>query len=697
MNFDAERLYNLLPAIYRIRDDEQGKPLYALLSAIAQEVAILEEDLSQLYDDQFIETCAEWVIPYIGDLVASRTIRNLGNLTPKILSTRAEVANTIAYRRRKGTASMLEQLARDVTGWDARVVEFFQLLATTQYMNHLRPQNRSWLDLRNWESLERLHTAFETIPHTLDVRRIASGRGRYNIPNIGIFLWRLNSYSLANSPAFKLDDRRYLFNSLGNNTQLFNKPETEDEITHLASPINVPMPISRRVLDRYLEVYYGEEKSLFIKVDNAKIDINQIVVCNLSDKTGGEWAHKPENKIAIDPVLGRIAFPDTQTPTDVRVIYHYGFSANMGGGEYDRADSLDFKLEPVVKVPQQYPTIQQALNAVVDGGVVEIENSDRYTENLTINVNPGKRIELRAADGFRPTIVLNSNLQITGGENAEVTINGLLISGASLQLPATNNRLLQQRISKTGGTPIPQEFLERSNKLKQLRLIHCTLVPGLSLSIDGEPQNPTSSSLIVECDRTIVEIALSILGSLQVVDSATVQISNSIVDATAEDNVAYSALDSKSAGGNLTIKNSTAIGKVHTVVMELASNTIFFSTLTKTDTWKAPVWAERRQIGCVRFCYLDFNSLVPRRYYCQPKTAQDAARVLPQFTSIRYGDPGYCQLSQRCALEIRQGADDESEIGAFHDLYQPQRETNLRVRLDEYLRFGLEAGIFYAT
>ena len=673
MNFDAERLYNLLPAIYRIRDAEQGEPLRALIEAIAPEVAVLEEDLAQLYDDQFIETCAEWVIPYIGDLVGSRTIRNLGNLTPKIFSTRAEVANTIAYRRRKGTASMLEQLARDVTGWNARVVEFFQLLATTQYMNHLRPQNRSWLDLRNWEPLERLNTAFETIPHTVDVRRIASNRGRYNIPNIGIFLWRLSAYSLTNSPATKVDNRRYLFSPLGNNTQLFNKPETEDEITHLAEPINVPMPISRRVLDRYLEVYYGEEKSLFLKVDNTKIEANQIVVCNLSDKTGGEWAHKPENKIAIDPVLGRIAFPDSQTPTDVRVIYHYGFSANMGGGEYDRADSIDFKLAPVVKVPQQYSTIQEALNAVVDGGVVEIANSDRYTENLTININAGKRIELRAADGFRPTLVLNSNWQITGGENAEFTINGLLISGASLQLPATNN------------------------KLKQLRLIHCTLVPGLSLSIDGAPQDRTSPSLIVECDRAEIEINLCILGSLQIVDTATVQINNSIVDATAEDNVAYSALDSNAPGGNLTIKNSTVIGKVHTVVMELASNTIFFSTLTKTDSWKAPVWAERRQIGCVRFCYLDLNSLVPRRYYCQPKTAQDAARVRPQFTSIRYSDPGYCQLSQRCAIEIRQGADDESEMGAFHDLYQPQRETNLRVRLDEYLRFGLEAGIFYAT
>jgi hypothetical protein len=34
-------------------------------------------------------------------------------------------------------------------------------------------------------------------------------------------------------------------------------------------------------------------------------------------------------------------------------------------------------------------------------------------------------------------------------------------------------------------------------------------------------------------------------------------------------------------------------------------------------------------------------------------------------------------------------------MGAFHHLYQPQRDTNVRVRLDEYLRVGLEAGIFH--
>ena len=138
MNPEAEKLYNLLPALYRIRDAEQGFPLQALCAVIAEEIAVLRENLDQLYDDQFIETCAEWVAPYIGDLIGYRPIHGV---TARTVSARAEVANTIAYRRRKGTATVLEQLARDVTGWNARVVEFFQWLQTSQYMNHIRPTN----------------------------------------------------------------------------------------------------------------------------------------------------------------------------------------------------------------------------------------------------------------------------------------------------------------------------------------------------------------------------------------------------------------------------------------------------------------------------------------------------------------------------------------------------------------------------
>ena len=102
---------------------------------------------------------------------------------------------------------MLEQLARDVTGWNARVVEFFQWLETSQYMNHIRPENRVTADLRDWEALERRDTAFNTLAHSVDMRHIETQKGRYNIPNVGLFLWRLDAFSLTQSPAFRIDDR----------------------------------------------------------------------------------------------------------------------------------------------------------------------------------------------------------------------------------------------------------------------------------------------------------------------------------------------------------------------------------------------------------------------------------------------------------------------------------------------------------
>jgi hypothetical protein len=118
--------------------------------------------------------------------------------------------------------------------------------------------------------------------------------------------------------------------------------------------------------------------------------------------------------------------------------------------------------------------------------------------------------------------------------------------------------------------------------------------------------------------------------------------------------------------------------------------------------------ADRRQAGCVRFSSIATGSRTPRRYRCQPDLALEGvtgaadraliiARLRPIFTSVHYGDPAYAQLALNCALEIRTGAEDGAEMGAFHDLMQPQREANLKIRLEEYLPFGLIPGLIYVT
>jgi hypothetical protein len=743
MSFDIEKLYALLPAVYRIRDIEiaeqmdslltavergeyqqlrslssltttqqirlkeledkrQYGPLKALLSVIAEQSVVLADNMEQLYDDFFIETCAEWVVPYIGDLVG---VRGIAAFPGASFTERGVVANTMAYRRRKGTAAVLEQLARDVTDWDASVVEYFQLLATTQYMNHIRLENLSHPDIGNSKALEFINTPFDKVARTADVRRIEPRRGKYNIPNVGIFLWRLGSYSVTNAPAFKLDNERYCFDALGKDIQLYNDPQTEDEITHLAEPINVPTPLDRRVLDRHLDTYYGPGKSLLVTVNGKDVTTAvtsppgfslSVRICDLSDvkDAGGNvigWAHRPVGKLAIDPVLGRIAFPVTSPPLpppqSVRVTYHYGFSAAMGGGEYNREESF-ISTAVDVKVPAPQATIQQALNQLGPaGGVIEVTNSDTFFETPTIRLDAsGKRaIELRAADEQRPTILPASAINISGGDEADVTLNGFVIAGA-LRIPPLDGN----------GNP---------NQLRKLRLRHCTLVPGdirALQRIGGSPvvtvpAHLAAPMLLVETADTTIEIEQCIVGGMRAVSGATVSIRNSILDASHTDAVAYAGLTGDDPGALLTIENSTVIGKVYTRTMKLASNTIFFSDLKAGDSWPAPVRTERLQEGCVRFCYVPPGSRLPRLFNCQPEKIADAARVRPVFTSLRYGDAAYCQLSPACAIEITTGADDQVEMGAFHNLYQPRREANLRAALNEYLRFGLEAGIFYAS
>jgi hypothetical protein len=679
MSFDSQHLFELLPTIYRLRDEEglvHGS-LRALVDVIAGEVAILEEDLEQLYDDQFIETCAEWVAPYIGDLIGYRT---LYGLTDKIGSPRAEVANTIAYRRRKGTASMLEQLARDVTGWDARAVEFFQLLAVTQYMNHARPRNIAWVNMRASSLLARIGTPFDTAAHTAEVRRIARRRGRFNIPDVGVYLWRIRDYPLANSPAVKVvpadaGDGRYLFSPTGHNAPLFNRAIAEDTITHIAEPANVPMPITRRDLWDRLETFYPS--SITVSVSGRALPAAVVSACDLSD-SGTGWAYAASDKALIDPVLGRLSLPPTlvvsgrvvQTAKPL-VTFSYGFPDDIGGGAYNRLATFSDDITPVFSLTAP-ATIASGLSSLTGSGVVEVHGNGRFAETLAISAPQGARIELRGAEGSRPTVVLGGELKIDVATDAEVTLNGLLLTGAAVRIPASAGR-------------------------GRVRLRHCTLVPGIALNLDGTPSQPASPSLIVDSDQITVEIDHCIVGGIRADQDAIVHIVSSIVDATDATQIAYAAPNSSGPGGELQIEASTIIGKVHARILRLVSNSILAARLADSDTWAHPVQAERRQDGCVRFSFVPPGSVTPRRHRCQPATSADVVRVQPQFTTERYGQPAYCQLSGRCPIEIRTGADDESEMGVFHDVFAPQRQTNLEVRLEEYLRFGLEAGIFYAS
>jgi len=352
-----DRLYKLLPAVHRMRDADQKYPLQALLRVIAEQANVVEDDIQQLYENWFIETAEDWVVPYIADLIGYRPVSEAGQASDDktaerralncVLIPRRDVANTLAYRRRKGTLALLELLANDVAGWPARAVEFFRLLGWNQNINHLHLHRARTVDVRCVEKLDLLDRPFDSFAHSVDVRRVNSHRtiGRYNIPSVAVFVWRLRSYSVTRSRPHceeNVHPNCYTFSLLGQDAPLFNKPEAETDPTHIAEEANVPGPIRRLAFEKHPERYYGAEKSFAIWTDGwagfdskEPVPVEAIVPADLSD-----WQYAPPLKhIALDAVLGRFAFPldqDQLPKRGVRVTYHYGFSADLGGGEYAR-------------------------------------------------------------------------------------------------------------------------------------------------------------------------------------------------------------------------------------------------------------------------------------------------------------------------------------------------------------------------
>lgn len=662
MTYTTEQLYQLLPTIYRLRDEQRGQPLRALIDVIAQQAALLEADIARLYENWFIETCEEWAVPYIGDLLGVRGLRSFGEGS---FSQRAHVAHTLGNRRRKGTASMLEQLARDTTGWPARVVECFQLLNTTQFANHIRLHNLQTPDLRQVAALELLDGPFDSIAHTVDVRHMDRGGTRHNIMNIGICLWRLQAYPIDRAPAFAHGDGCYSFSQLGQDAPLFTHPLTETDPAQHAGEINVPAPIRRLALAASLqsaeEQYYGRGLSIQLWKNGMEVPRNNVVACDLSG-----WQHRPAaDHVAVDPVCGRITLPAGEAAANLHVAYHYGFSSALGGGCYSRL--LPIPAGPVVRysIAKHLPlnSVKAALNRWIAQGsgnaILEIEDSETYTEELTVNIPAGVRLEIRAAPQQRPMLRLIRSLAITGAvpseswqPGGELLFNGLLISGERLEI--------------------------HPGDLSSLQLHHCTLVPGWSLAIDGAAVSPQEPSLIVLAENRRLNIVLTrtITGRLVLPGIEHATLTDCLVDGLQGDALLAT---------RLTVRESTVLGRTSAAVIELASNSIF----------REPVLAERKQEGCVRFCYLAASSIVPRRYRCVTDSASGAMR--PIFTSVNYGQPGYGQLHVACPLEIGNGADDQAEMGVFHHLQQPQRAANLLRSLPEYLRAGLQAGLSYVT
>ena len=595
---EKEILYNLLPAIYRSRDAEYGEPLRALFATIEMERETLEEDIGHLYENWFIETCDEWVVPYIGDLLG---IDGMHAGSGKTFSLRAFVANTLAYRRRKGTTAVLEQVARDLTGWNARAVEYLPQICGTQNVNTSIPPSPTSTDIRSLDALDlfRRDMPFESLRRTVDVRHIANLRGRYNIKNNAIFLWWLTAYVMDRStraearrvdePVDELEDNlyQYTFNPLGIDMPLINEPQTETEITHLAEEVNVPGRLRRLPLylelkqyrddvdadrtpgGKYFSKQFGRQSVIEVMLQTSTPgqpfvpeSPENIHICNLggkkaTDDTWPAWnklfGHNPDSiKVAIDPERGRLLVdPNLDLPpgvvlNGVLVRYTYAGPGDIGGGPYDRETNAGSGSET--------PSPPHIVRKDYSGEAPEIDLSTVISDLQTGDENgssPRKTV-IEIEDSAIYT--LSGPLKLGPGE--ELTIQAasgcrpvliwkdshskkLLDIESPSSDPATAKAERLTSVLTLNGLLIEGGIHVHPGALGYLNLIHTTLVPGRTLQADATPVTVSdSASIIVAESNPSLEIFInhSIVGPLHIAqETAGLSVQDSIIDGLGKD------------------------------------------------------------------------------------------------------------------------------------------------------------------
>jgi hypothetical protein len=765
-----DRLFHLLPQVVQDTDAYAGYPLRALLQVMGEQLTCVEDDVARLYENAFVETCDEWVLPYLAELVGRQPVPAIpvpaaddsarGRARARAAYPRAAFARTLHDRRRKGVLLQLETLAQELAGWPARVVEFRSRIAvawSARFPDRLAGRTVS---LREGDRLDRANGPFADLPRRPDLRRIASTRtvGRGNLNAVGLFVWRLRVNTIQAGLAFEYQPappptphgrrrhehhasdyrlERYTLDPLGLDRPLFTLAQHPPNPTQPAGELEVPAAIRLRAFRDRPDRYYGPSKSLDLwrtdpqqhatadtEVSKQPVRIDQIQVHDLE-----HWEHSlPADHDAIadlscwegavvDPTRGRVLYRRKKSDhhTALWARYHTAFSADIGGGGYLR-EALNSKVDATWFVGGAKPKLAAVTNdrwfahlreallhwdhtGKQEKGkpqvkprriAIEIHDDARHhigheDRELKTILHAGDYLEIRAADRRRPVLrhaghhaddlawTLRTELpDAAAATPPTVVIDGLTLARTPLRFEGCFHEV---HIRHTTLYAPDQNGALEMDSFDGCLGIESSIVVG---TIHVRPE-PMPEMCDTRSHRRVVPEDLPNVTSAP----ARVLITDSILDGSATDeNSALAGWPGdrpERAAGDLvgghppghvaaTILRTTIFGDVNVHALDLAEDTIFAGRLRVTDTAR----------GCIRYCTLAGENLrMPPRHACQ------LAPVVPRFSSIEFGRPAYAQLASDCPTAITRGATDESEMGAFHDLYQPYREALLRAGLAE--------------
>lgn len=678
-NRPPRALFEVLPQHLRVRDAEVGRPLEALTGLLAEELRIVEQDIDQLYDNWFIETCEPWAVPYIAALVGARGLRDIGGGEAGL---RSFIANTLGYRQAKGTAAALEQMARDVTGWPIVAVEFFQRLIWSQNVNHVRPDAPGIASVRDSEGARAAHGPFETACHTAASGPAAGWAGRYNLPNIGLFVWRLDAYPLgflSNEPNGYLGGPQprvsqfgaglLHFDPLGADRPLHNRPKADTSIAARVDERVVPAPLDRRRLHRDLNAlrdgeagagrWFDELPVVRIRLDGTTLPPQKLYCCNLEaqpDGGGGFVWERPSNpgEVLFDPELGRISLHPDDEAKPVETVHAYAAPFDIGGGPYDRTESVE-EWRGAFFPAGEAPPWRIGVSSRAEDQTNDPDQGGPVVATLLAAI---QRWNAEAAPGARGIIAILDNASYASVNLATPTRAIRIPAGARLAIVAASWPVAE----------LPGGIRRRDPNL--ISAIHRRPHIGSDLWALGLPGGPNDEpgelildGLLVEGELAILdqlmvqgELVAGALGRLEVRHSTvgagaatlakgirvvagnealTVAVRGSIVGKVAMNAAAGGLGVFDSIVGEDRISGEdpdsmTVVVQAPAADLELARSTLYGRCSVRAIEAENSILVGRadaahRQAGCVRFCYAPLSSRAPRRYRCAPDLSLEAA------------------------------------------------------------------------
>jgi hypothetical protein len=725
------RLYNLLPVIYRQRDELIGQPLEALLAVIEKEFNLLESDMAAAYDNWFIETCDAWVIPYLADLVG---LDEPALFEGPLLGQRRLVANHIAYQRRKGLASILAHVARDVSGWYVHVTDLSQRVAQTQHMKNIKPSLGKMLDLRQGEGLALLGTAFDRAARTLDVRRVDADTQSGSLPGLvspnalALYLWRLQSYPIRQARAGvpgrirqKKETQQFTFDPLGRSLPLFIQPEAIENLSEPMRPSHFPQPLTRAMLQIDLNEacpetmqqgflfddeqtssrYYGPQKEIAIWIDGSLVPAEKIYCARIGTRKASEWItflHDLNKTAVVDPETGRFFLAEPADPEKVTVNYTYGFSDDRGSGPFwhDMPDPADQTLRQEAKRIDVIKSGFDSHPSETGGTVSSLEEALKCWQDLCDKAGTGTPPKETPPEGKPPRMIirfLDSGTYLLPGPLQPDLPSGsfLSIEAAAGERPTIvarkgfwkaeratetktvvfDRRFRLQGLLVCGPVALPGMWGGRLD----FRISGCTFVDPLDLYLSETVQFDlaVSASLMESLFLSqILEDKPNVVrkGSLSIEDTIVRQ-DVKIISNPVHESVLSASIQRSTIFGHTTLSNVSAI-----------KDAILLGGLEIENM-------ESDQV-LVQYSYVDGTNLSKKNLaYCIT-----GSQKKPQFTSTHPDHPGYAQLRDACPKEIRYGASNGAEMGVFNARQANRRAANLKHMLADYLPLGQKIGLF---